>query len=235
MVSAQAWSAVAAAPWETVPEAPPAIVIMQQPAEQPSAGASAPVASADQEKIDAINASLDLGRSPGAGRAPAEEAGDAPEMYDVRGLILQGIIPLCVVVALVLLVYAGLRKLGKRSPLLGGGEHMTCIGRLYLDRASRVHLVRVGGRVLVLGTGGNAVTLLGDMDAGAFDAGTAAAPTAAPVTAHRADSFYDQLQANLARINHPQQPADDADIEQIRTEIVRLKRVLEDEPGDHAE
>lgn len=233
-----AWPAVAVAPWETaVPETAPLLVITPPVSDGPRGDSPdrETMDAADREKMDAINASLDLGRVPVPGGAVGDAGGEAPDVYNVRDLIFNGLISLFVALALVLLVYAGLRKIGKRSSLLGGGEHMTCIGRLYLDRASRVHLVRVGGRVLVLGTGGNAVTLLGDMDARAFDAGTAAPATVAPVTAHQADSFYDQLQANLARINRQQQPADDADIEQIRTEIVRLKRVLEDEPGDHAE
>jgi flagellar biosynthetic protein FliO len=188
---------------------------------------------AELAKINDINANLDRAEVPIPGVVMEEEV---PEPFNVRTVILQGLIPLFIVIALVLLAYAGLRKLGKRNPLLSGGEHMTCIGRLYLDRTSRIHLVRVGGRVLVVGTTGNAVTLLGDMDANAFsgDGHAPAQPVEQP-TARQSDSFYDELQANLARINRQQQPPEDADIEQIRTEIVRLKRVLEDEPGEHAE
>ena len=147
-------------------------------------------------------------------------------------MFIQSLMALCIVLALILLAYAALRKWGRRNPLIGGGEHAACIGRLYLDRNSRVHLVRVGGRVLVVGTAGSSVTLLADMDGAAFS-GEAAPPRPAEEAVPPADSFYDQLQANLSRME--QSEHDDAEIEEIRTEIVRLKRVLDEEPDEHAQ
>ena len=148
--------------------------------------------------------------------------------------MLRGFFALCVVLALILFVYYGARRWGKKVPLLAGASLGSVLGRIHLERGTTLHFVRTGGRVLVVGVNGNAVSLVSDFDAAAFDSfesGPEEENEAAPP--FNPDSFLAQLQASSRAVGPglemEQTPVDDDEIAALRGDIQRLQRYLREE------
>lgn len=148
--------------------------------------------------------------------------------------MLRGLFALCIVIALILIVYYGLRRWGKKVPLLAGASLGTVLGRIHLERGTTLHFLRTGGRVLIVGVNGNAVSLVADFDASAFDNYGAdheeASEAAAPFNP---DSFLSQLQASSQamgpRMETEETHVDDDEIAALRGDIQRLQRYLREE------
>ncbi|MDK1022001.1 MAG: flagellar biosynthetic protein FliO, partial [Candidatus Hydrogenedentes bacterium] len=94
--------------------------------------------------------------------AEADFIGRINDAIDLRGFFV-----LCIVIALILIVYYGLWRWGKKVPLLAGASLGTVLGRIHLERGTTLHFLRTGGRVLIVGVNGNAVSLVADFDASA--------------------------------------------------------------------
>lgn len=154
---------------------------------------------------------------------------------DATSALLRGIFALSVVLALILLAFYGVRKWGKNVPLLAGASLGTVLGRIHLERGTTLHFLRTGGRVLIVGVNGNAVSLVADFEASAFKS-AADEPKESPESAvpFNSDSFLAQLQASsksmespLARIDEA--PVDDDEIAALRGDIQRLQEYLREE------
>ena len=153
---------------------------------------------------------------------------------DAASNMLRGIFALCIVLALILFVYYGARRWGKKVPLLAGASLGTVLGRIHLERGNTLHFVRTGGRVLIVGVNGNAVSLVADFDASAFENFEGDREEANEVTpAFNPDSFLAQLQASSQamgpRSEMEQVPVDDDEIAALRGDIQRLQRYLREE------
>ena len=198
---------------------------------QPSGyGASEDPAEADfirriNDEIDRRTAEADSGEGGAFGGS---------RVLDPVRMMLRGLFALCVVLALILLAYYVARRWGKKVPLLAGASLGTVLGRIHLERGSTLHFVRTGGRVLIVGVNGNAVSLVSDFDAAAFENFEAVSeeePEAAPP--FNPDSFLAQLQASSQAMGHTmemeQTQVDDDEIAALRGDIQRLQRYLREE------
>ena len=191
-------------------------------------GASDP---AEADFIGRINDELDSGSTEGDS---GEEGSYATSSTFAVSKMLRGVFALCVVIALILFVYYGVRRWGKKVPLFAGASLGTVLGRIHLERGTTLHFVRTGGRVLIVGVNGNAVSLVSDLDAAAFESFEAvpeeeneAAPPFNP------DSFLAQLQASSRAmgpgVEMGQTHVDDDEIAALRGDIQRLQRYLREE------
>lgn len=75
---------------------------------------------------------------------------------------------LAFVLALILLLYAAVRKWGKHTPLLSGMQYGQVLGRVHLTPRASLHLVRMGGRVLVVGVTPSDLSLIAEFDEDVF-------------------------------------------------------------------
>jgi len=151
------------------------------------------------------------------------------------GKMLRGVFALCVVIALILFVYYGIRRWGKKVPLLAGGSLGSVLGRIHLERGTTLHFVRTGGRVLVVGVNGNAVSLVSDFDAAAFESfeGGVRGEENEVAPPFNPDSFLAQLQASSQAmgpgLEKEQTRVEDDEIAALRGDIQRLQRYLREE------
>jgi len=146
-------------------------------------------------------------------------------------LILRGIFALCVVLALILLAYAAVRRWGQKMPLVAGGQYGQVLGRLYLDRGAALHFVRVRDRVLIVGVATGSVSLVAEVPASEFGASPAFEGGGEP-EAFNADSFLAQLHAHSAELVRPGEVIDSTEEDEIaalRGDIQRLQRYLREE------
>ncbi len=198
------------------------------------AGPARPIDAAEVDYIGRINAEID-------GRAVAGDGEDgvfpiaSGSGRDTSNL-LQGLFALSFVLALIFLVYYGVRKWGKNVPILAGASLGTVLGRIHLERGNTLHFVRTGGRVLIVGVNGSAVSLVADLDAAAFESAGADAPLedSNSVVPFNPDSFLAQLQASSRTLESPSARADDASVEDdeiaaLRGDIQRLQDYLREE------
>lgn len=181
---------------------------------------------ADAVFIERVNDVLD--------RGPAEGDSSDQVVPSPTSRMLQAIFALCFVLALILFVYYGVRRWGKKVPLLAGASLGSVLGRIHLERGTTLHFVRTGGRVLIVGVNGNAVSLVSDFDAAAFESfepGREEENEAAPP--FNPDSFLAQLQASSRAVGPglemEQAPVDDDEIAALRGDIQRLQRYLREE------
>ena len=193
-----------------------------------------PIDAAEVDYIGRINAEID-------GRAVAGDGEDgvfpiaSGSGRDTSNL-LQGLFALSFVLALIFLVYYGIRKWGKNVPILAGASLGTVLGRIHLERGNTLHFVRTGGRVLLVGVNGSAVSLVADFDAAAFEGTGTDAPSedSDSVVPFNPDSFLAQLQASSKTLKLPSARADDASVEDdeiaaLRGDIQRLQDYLREE------
>lgn len=145
-----------------------------------------------------------------AAQASAQNPGDdglAPSPAGAnRGSLLQAMISLAVVVAAILLLYALLRRLGSRNPLVsaGGGQ---ILGRTYLAPKASLHFVRVGDRVLVVGVTPQQVNLVTEVDAALLEAAAEPEPVPFSPRTSSARSFGRVLKRLWDRLPSPTPPA----------------------------
>lgn len=209
-----------------------------------SAGFFAPLVTAQEPDaaapsdpmIQSINAELDRGVD--ATERPESEFGrrDGAASDPVRAL-MQLIVALCIVVALLLALFYALKRWGKNVPILAGPSLAKVLGRIYLDRGTALHFVRVADRVLVVGVNGNSISTVAEFSAAAFEKDPAADERDAAGGVFNPDSFLAELQEHSRELKQgaglPR--AEEDEIAALRGDIQRLQRYLRDEnrePGD---
>lgn len=219
---------------EPPPETPASGEILQveEPAEIPQAPGPEDTDPAEADFIGRINDAIDK-------RTYTAESGEPPPFSgtttpDAMTSMWRGIFALCIVIALILIVYYGLRRWGKKVPLLAGANLGTVLGRIHLERGTTLHFLRTGGRVLIVGVNGNAVSLVADFDASAFEShGEDREGPAEAQAPFNPDGFLAQLQASSQAIGPSSKtdevPVDDDEIAALRGDIQRLQRYLREE------
>ncbi len=181
--------------------------------------------------IDSINAELDRGVDgpdrPSSIFDRGEQGTGSP-----LGSFLTVIAALCIVVALLLGISYGVRRWGKNVPMLAGPNLAKVLGRVYLDRGTALHFVRIGDRVLVIGVTGNALSTVGDFSAAVFERSAAAEPQPGNSEApFNPDSFLAELQERSRDLKQAATlpRAEEDEIAALRGDIQRLQRYLRDE------
>ena len=187
---------------------------------------------AEADFIGRINDELDSGSTEG----DSDEEGPFASSVVPGAVIkmLRMVFALCVVIALILFVYYGVRRWGKKVPLFAGASLGTVLGRIHLERGTTLHFVRTGGRVLIVGVNGNAVSLVSDFDAAAFESFEEVPEEENKVAQpFNPDSFLAQLQASSQAmgpgLEMEQTHVDDDEIAALRGDIQRLQRYLREE------
>jgi flagellar biogenesis protein FliO len=192
--------------------------------------------------MDAQNAGA--GAQVTAGRLTSGSSNLDPGTYALRAIA-----SLAFVLSLIVLAVYFLRKFGRRSSLLtvlAGPSLATVLGKVHLARGTSLHYVETGGRVLVVGVTPTTVSLVAEFDASAFEAAKAEPDEVATVeesgpkpgllqqikttTPKPKVSFLQHLLSTTRSMDStPAEPApDDADITQLRGDIERLQRHLQD-------
>lgn len=145
------------------PEAPKPSEETQPPEGEEQTSAAVPPP--DDPLINAVRNELEAiatGEEAAAeGRPDVEEGSD---MWDVA----RGFAALLIVVALILGVFAGLRKFGKGSPIFAGVHLGRVIGRVGLTPRASLYFVRTGGRILLLGVTPNTISAVAEFDEASY-------------------------------------------------------------------
>lgn len=180
--------------------------------------------------IDAIGAEMgqigDDGETAG-GQAREQAGEDSPLWYVGKWMI-----SLCVVIAAILLIGAFVRRFGKNTPLLAGGQLGKVLGRVYLERGVSLHFVQVSGRVLVVGVANGAISLIAEFDEAGFtqseDGGIEAGPASS--------AFWQELQSGRSRFDpDAEAPAVDDELGQLRQEVRRLQEYVKEDANEYAD
>jgi flagellar biogenesis protein FliO len=188
-------------------------------------------APSDDPIIRSINAELDRGVD--APDRPGSVFADRDRgAASALNSLLRGIAALCIVLALVLGLYYAMRRWGKGVPILAGPNLGKVLGRVYLDKGTALHFVRVADRVLVVGVNGNTVATIAEFSASTFESVDAApAPQPPDAAQFNPDSFLAELQQRSREIKEtaglPRTEEDE--IAALRGDIQRLQRFLRDE------
>lgn len=94
-------------------------------------------------------------------------AGQGEDRSPLR-LFGQGLVALCVVLAMILLAYYLLNRFGSRTPLLAGAKLGTIMGRVALGPKAYLYFVRTANRVLVVGWTPTSINRVAEYDAADF-------------------------------------------------------------------
>jgi flagellar biogenesis protein FliO len=179
--------------------------------------------------IQSINAELDRSaNAPDRGEGAFEDSGRAVSSSTTA--LLRTIAALSIVVALLLAGGYALKRWGKGVPILAGPNLAKVLGRIYLDRGTALHFVRVADRVLVVGVNGSTISTVAEFNAAAFEGDRADSPEA-PAGAFNPDSFLAELQEHSRELKQAAglPRAEEDEIAALRGDIQRLQRYLRDE------
>jgi len=149
---------------------------------------------------------------------------------------LKAVWGLLVTLALLCLLVFLLKRYGRSVPILAGANFGKVIGKVYLAPRTHLHFVQIADKVLVVGVTPNAISLLAEFDAEAFEAESeAAAPSeAAPAgaLAPERQGFLDYLRSGVRGPagSPPAHERDDAEIAALRQDIQRLQHYLQEGP-----
>jgi hypothetical protein len=119
--------------------------------------------------------------------------------------------------------------------MLAGPNLGRVLGRVYLDKGTALHFVRIGDRVLVVGVNGNAISTVGEFNASTFDSGNAAPSARAQSEPFNPDSFLAELRERSLELKESAivSPSEEDEIAALRGDIQRLQRYLRDENREH--
>jgi flagellar biogenesis protein FliO len=128
---------------------------------------------------------------------------------------------------LILLATYFLKRFGRRSPLLAGSTLAEVLGKVYLAPRVCLHFVRTGGRVLVIGVTQQAIAVVAEFDAEAFERATET--NSEKPALEGAESFLAQLRATMQATTQAEPAAgEDAEIAALRKDVQRLQQYLEE-------
>lgn len=218
------------------------IAAAQQPSEQTFDKTQAPVLDlskdvssdtpaaddAAAEKIRQVQTQMDAAANPTQTRRT-----DTVKEPAVGRDVLRTTVSLCLVLALIVAGLYVVRRLGKRTPLLAGADLGQLAGKVYLSPRVCLHYVRTGGKMLIVGVTPNTMALIAEFDEALFPAAAASATspstTAAPAESAGAESFLAELRANLRASEEsvPAPPSEEAELDALRRDVLRLQQYLE--------
>lgn len=212
---------------------PPWYVSPPPPAEPAPRTASSTSSTAGQRLVEDLR---HLHAEEAASEDRVENRGEAavPESLTTADYV-RVFVWLCVIVAVIILTGAALRRWGKKSPLLAGTSLGKVLGRVYLDRNVSLHFVETAGQVLVIGVAQHHVALLTAYDKASFAGHDQERPQ--PISeAPPVNDFQRELQATAARLRGDARtvPAD-TDIQALQDDIARLQRQLREEAREFSE
>lgn len=166
---------------------------------------------------------------------PAESRDGLPRIDPLQGIsvyVLRFVVVLCCVIALILVFYAALKKWWPHSSFLPDPTLAKVMGKVHLERGVTLHFVRSGGKVLVLGVGNDAITLITEYDSSEFEMARGVETDDdegdSPVEPER---FMEELRASRDVIAGVE-PSEDDEIGALKGDIQRLQQYLRESAGD---
>ncbi|MCX5757073.1 MAG: flagellar biosynthetic protein FliO [Candidatus Hydrogenedentes bacterium] len=180
------------------------------------------------EKIRQVQAQMDT-----AAGQPQARRTDAAKEPSMGRDTLRTFAYLCLVLALIVALGYVVRRVGKRVPLLAGADLGQLAGKVYLSPRVCLHYVRTGGKMLIVGVTPNTMSLIAEFDETLFPSAPASneprteSAASEPV---RAESFLAELQASLHAQEKPepaQAPSEEAELDALRKDVLRLQQYLE--------
>ena len=201
---------------------PPGEVVEQMP-DQQAADIAAAMTGDDTANGLAVTAD-DAGNNAALGNRAQNRLSDWRYYAQVVGA-------LCFVLFLILVVGYLARRLGRRSPFLGGSDYGHVVGRLMLAPGASLHFVEAAGRILVVGVTKDRVALVAEYDAAEFHSAEEEEAPAHPMSraagAHaNGGNFLAQLQQSSRAYDMPRE---DDEIASLRGDIQRLQAYLREE------
>lgn len=189
------------------------------PAAEPVADAIAADISAEMDRQAAAeNSSKPLG---------ADSETTPANLSSPARTVARGIASLCATLVVILLIFAALKRWGKRTPLLAGQQLAKVMGRVGLSPQASLHFVQTNGEVLIIGVTQQHISLLRTFDAADFEAATeVSTPGSAAPVSDPAASFLAQLKESRASMGV--EAAADEDLDQLKGELQRLKQYFQD-------
>jgi flagellar biogenesis protein FliO len=213
-----------------VPAAPVPAPAVEIPAPAPTVAASNTSAtpasapsSAEAAKIDEVRALLERSSENSAAVTPP-----APkEEFSVFQSSVRVFASLLMVLAIIGLGMYIVKRGGRRTPLLSGSTLGVVLGRLYLEPRVRLHFVRTGGKVLVVGVTQNAIAAVAQFDADQFSQERSNNPANAPA---EMSGFMEQLKESMRNVqkNPVETREEDTDVSALKRDIDRLQKYLEE-------
>lgn len=222
----EAGSAPAPEPGVTAPSDPAATTVEEQ------ATTDAQAANPVDPEIAAIGEEMDKQAAIETAAPPAPSPGEvAPEPNRAIASPLKtagkGVVALCATLILILLIFAAIKRWGKRTPLLAGQQLARTLGRVALSPQASLHFVQTNGEVLIIGVTQQQVTLLRTFESSDFE-GAVEAPAekgASPAEVPAA-SFLAQLKASRTAMGV--EAVVDEDLDHLKGELQRLKQYFQD-------
>lgn len=201
-----------------------------KPAESGEAPAGETPADPYMEEINQLlaaeNATSDTGTPAGTAEgAPDGDSGGGD--MDVGSVLARAIMALSVTLAAILILWAVLKRWGRRSPLLAGHTLGTIMGRIALSPQASLHFIRVKDEVLVVGVTQQSVNLLRTMDAALFDGepGETASPSGRP---DEPLDFLSEFRASQEAMKDAPPHAMDEELDTLRGDLQRLKQYFQE-------
>jgi flagellar biogenesis protein FliO len=161
----------------------------------------------------------------GDAEAPAEGGDEKPagSDYDFTKQIMQAVAALFVVVAIILVLYYLMSRLGKKTPILAGASLGNVLGRIHLDPKTCLYFVRVKDRVLVVGVNPQSIATVAEMDAAQFEGKQAATTDKSAV-----ETFRQILEEKSGALEPPFATTPEvADLAGLRDELEKVQQSLE--------
>jgi flagellar biogenesis protein FliO len=179
----------------------------------------------NQPSLDrAIRERSDASTEEAAPTDPAAPQDNAPRTLGRS--ILQGIIALCVVVALIVLSTYAVRRVGARTPLLAGASLGTVLGKVYLTPKIALHFVKVRNVVLVLGVTPTGVSSVAQLSAALFD--DIAQPATKVANDNRQMDFLSHLTSATGQTPALMPEREVDEIAALKGDIARLQQYLQE-------
>ncbi len=176
------------------------------------------------EKIEQVRAEMD--RSRRGPEAPAAQPAPEFSLYRSAARVFSALL---LVLATILLLTYVLKRHGKRSALLSGPTLATILGRVYLEPRVRLHFVRTGGKVIVVGVTQNSISSLAEFDAESFALVREGDHEKGPVDVA---GFMEQLKTSMRNIQEPptEPSVEDAEVSALKRDIERLQKYIDEAP-----
>lgn len=188
------------------------------------------------ETIDAINRERDLLE----GEAVTQSNQDSSAPLEDRSrelfrsfltVVIYLMVGLAAFLAFAKLMQRVLARVGKHSPLLAGPALATLVGRFHLDKQTVLHYVKTGGRVLLLASTPQHVSLVATFDESDFDALN---ETSTTLVTEKTDSpekpldFRAFLEESASRLDERGATTGPLDVDALKQDIQRMQKLMKD-------
>lgn len=176
---------------------------------------------------ESLNEAIDERAGPSAsptGESEETSSGSSGSRGFARNA-MQGIIALCVVLALILLCTYFIKRFGAKTPLLAGASLGTVLGKIYLTPKIALHFVRVKNVVLVVGVTPNGVSTIAQLNGALFEDQT---QTVEGAQKSRQLDFLSQLTSASDPQSTRAPEGEDDEIASLKGDLARLQKYLQE-------